>query len=283
MLEQGKKNLEEKEKLFADKTTKRLEQDRQLERKAAELKKWEDRLAERESNVNERAKLLEEKTKVVDRREQNTDRLAEDTRAELHKAFEAKLKLDERKETVIAAEGRHAADEQTLARWQEFLQQKHSNIIALSDTMNQLRTAARTKHIKAVEQLNKDMRIAIESFKSAEGLKETVINMYQRAKSMVEDLRATEASVLRKYEKLLKQIQDEKLNIARLETHGKLLKSTNSSDNRNFDLLLDKVERLSNGLERVGNDMNEQEARFDAFLKKILCPIVLRPIRTSPS
>ena len=201
----------------------------------------------------------------------------------MHKAFEAKLKLDERKETVIAAEGRHAADEQTLARWQEFLQQKHSNIIALSDTMNQLRTAARTEHIKAVEQLNKDMRIAIESFKSAEGLKETVINMYQRAKSMVEDLRATEASVLRNYEKLLKQIQDEKLNIARLETHGKLLKSTNSSDNRNFDLLLDKVERLSNGLERVGNDMNEQEARFDAFLKKILCPIVLCPIRTSPS
>ena len=98
--------------------------------------------------------------------------------------------------------------------------------------MNQLRTAARTEHITAVEQLNKDMRIDIESFKLAEGLKETVINMYQRAKGMVEDLRATEASVLRKYEKLLKQIQDEKLNIARLETHGKLLKSTNSSDNR---------------------------------------------------
>ena len=221
--------------------------------------------------------------KVVDRREQNTDRLAEDTRAELHKAFEAKLKLDEGKETVIAAEGRHAADEQTLARWQEFLQQKHSNIIALSDTMNQLRTAARTEHITAVEQLNKDMRIAIESFKSAEGLKETVISIYQRAKGMVEDLRATEASVLRKYEKLLKQIQDEKLDIARLETHGSLLESPNSSDNRDLDLLLDKVQRLSNGLERVGSDMNEQEARFDAFLKKILCPIVLCSIRTSPS
>ena len=48
-----------------------------------------------------------------------------------------------------------------------------------------------------------------------------------------------------------------------------MLRSTNSSNNREFDSLLDKVERLSNGLERVGSDINEQEARLDAFLKRV--------------
>ena len=51
--------------------------------------------------------------------------------------------------------------------------------------------------------------------------------------------------------------------------HSKMLSRTNSNDDRDLDILINKVEKLTNGLEIVGNDMNEQEARLDTFLSKI--------------
>ena len=45
-------------------------------------------------------------------------------------------------------------------------------------------------------------------------------------------------------EKVLKQTQDKKQNISRLEVHSKMLRSTNLSNIREFGSLLDKVERL---------------------------------------
>lgn len=261
--------IDEREVLLVQEKSSLAEKNKQLEEKAAALKKWEERLTERESNIIKTEQLLAEKKNAIDRREMTVDKLTEDARTGLQKAFEEKLSLDERKETVIAAEGRHAADEQALERWQEFLNQKHSDIIALHKEMNEVRAAARTEHNQAVEKLNQDFHQAHDIFKGAEKFREDVINMYQRAKGMVEDLHKTQASVVRDYEKLLKHIQDEKLNINRMQVHGTLLKSGNSKDNREFDLLLEKVERLNNGLERVGIDMNEQEARLNAFLKKV--------------
>lgn len=268
-LAEGKKNLEEKEKLLAEETTKRLERDQRSEEKAAELKKWEERLAERESDVNKREKLLIERTRAVDRRDMNIDRLAEDARTGLQRVAEARTALDARKETIIAAKARQAADEQALERWQEFLQQKHDNVIALNETMNELRIAARSEHNNAVEQLNEDMRTVQEALESAERTKTTVLNMYQKARSMMEDMQKTEISVVRNYEKMLNAVQDEKQNISRLQVHATLFSKTISSDDREIASLLDKVGRLSSGLEKVGNEVSHQEARFDDALKKI--------------
>ena len=49
---------------------------------------------------------------------------------------------------------------------------------------------------------------------------------------------------------------------------SKMLIRTTSDDYRDLDILLNKVEKLTNGLEIVGNGMNEQEARLDTFLHK---------------
>ena len=47
-----------------------------------------------------------------------------------------------------------------------------------------------------------------------------------------------------------------------------MLIRTALDDNRGLDNLLNKGEKLTNGLEIVGNGMNEQEARLNTFLRK---------------
>ena len=51
---------------------------------------------------------------------------------------------------------------------------------------------------------------------------------------------------------------------------SKMLIRTTSNDNRDLGIVLNKVEKLTNGLETVGNDMNEQEARLDTLLNKVV-------------
>ena len=83
-LEQEKKNLEKKEEPSA-------------EENAAELKNWEERLAERESDVNTREKFLTKRTRAVDRWDISIERLAKNARAELERVPKASITLDERR------------------------------------------------------------------------------------------------------------------------------------------------------------------------------------------
>ena len=276
VLEQEKSSLEEKnqafaekERKFAEKMTKRLELEQRSQEMAAELKKWEERLVEKESDVNKRERLLIDRTRVVDRREINIDRLAEDSRSEFEKAFEAQLTLVERKETVVAAEGRQAADEQALERSQDLLQQKHNYLLELQTTMNELRIAARIERNQAIGKFNEDLHRAHDVVKSAKAFEESIINKYQRANDMVEELKRTHESVLRNYKRMLKRIEAEKETIVRLDKDSKMLISTTSNNNRDLDLLLNKVDKLTDSLVIVRDDMNEQEARLDTFLSKI--------------
>ncbi len=275
-LEQERKNIKEKEKLLSVQTTEILERDQRSEGKAAELKKREERLEERESDITRREKLLTEResditrkekllterTSAVDERDRDLNKLAENVRIELQS-------VSDRKETIVAAEARQLADEQALERGHEFLRQKYDNIIALSETVNEVRIAARNEHNKAVDQLNKDMQKAHGIFESAREFRTTLIEMYQKAKSMVEDVDTTKTSVVRQYETMLRRIQDEKQNVSRLQLHATLLSETLSSDRRGVVSLSEKVQRLSRNLEKFGNELNEQDARFDKALRKI--------------
>ena len=241
-----------------------------------ELKQWEQRLAQRESSINkressiiEREKLLTERTIAVDKRDIKINRLIENAQTELEKVSEARTTLDERKEIVIAAEGRQAADEQALERWHEFLREKHNDIIALNETTNQVRMAFLKEHNKAVEKLNKDMQTARETFASIQGYKETLLNMYLNAKNMVKDAEKAKASVVEEYELMMKRIEDQKRAISRMQIQAGLFETTFSSDVRKVDSLSNKVEKLSNDLENVGDVLREEEARFDNALRKI--------------
>ena len=115
-LEQKTQAFAEKERIYAEELTQRFGLEQQSQKRAQELKKLEDQLKKKESEINLKERLLLDRTRVIDRREIKIDRLAEDSRSEFEKAFEAQLSLDERKETVVAAEGRAAAGEQALER-----------------------------------------------------------------------------------------------------------------------------------------------------------------------
>ncbi|KAK0510516.1 hypothetical protein JMJ35_006948 [Cladonia borealis] len=276
VMEKEKRDLEqktlafaEKERIFAEKMTKRLELEQQSQKRAQELKKREDELKKKETEINMKERLLLDRTRVIDRRESNIDRLAEDSRSEFEKAFEAQLSLDERKETVVAAEGRAAADEQALERWQDFLQQKHSHLLELHTIMNDLRVAARREHNQAIEELNEELHKAHDIVNSAKALEKSVTNQYQRAKDMLAELTRTYESVLRNYERMLKHIEAEKETIARLDKDSSMLSSTTSNTNRELGHLLDKANELTDSLVVVRSDINEQEARLDTFLGRI--------------
>ena len=50
---------------------------------------------------------------------------------------------------------------------------------------------------------------------------------------------------------------------------SKMLIRTTLYAKRDLDILLNKVEKVTNGLETVGNDMNGQEARLYTSLNKV--------------
>ena len=68
----------------------------------AELKEREERLEDRELDIIRRERLLTEKTSAIDERDRNINKLAENARTELHRVVEAKIALDNRKETIVA-------------------------------------------------------------------------------------------------------------------------------------------------------------------------------------
>ena len=74
-MEQEKRDLEqktqafaEKERIFAEKMTKRLELEQPSQKRAQELKKWEDQL-KTESEINLKERLLLDRTRLINRRE----------------------------------------------------------------------------------------------------------------------------------------------------------------------------------------------------------------------
>ena len=85
---------------------------------------------------------------------------------------------------------------------------------------------------------------------------------------MVEDADSTKNSIVRQYETMLKQIQDEKQTVLLLQLHATLLNKTLSSNYRELAYLSENVQGLSKALEKLGNKLNEQDARFDEALRK---------------
>ena len=86
---------------------------------------------------------------------------------------------------------------------------------------------------------------------------------------MVEELKRTRESVLRNYERMLKRKEAENETIIRLDKDSNMLSGMISKNNRELDLLLTKVDELTNSLVVIANVMTEQEARLDTFLGRI--------------